>query len=218
MKCCRICRAEKDLSCFGPNNQARDGLKSACRPCLSNEQRRWKAAHFVRRRPKLTPEQRSVLTKIWHKKSRDRRTPERLATLRAERRIYRQQRRSLETAKCRDYYARTRDQQRARVAAYFKNNPLKKRESEGRRRARKLATTTAPVDYRVITERDRMVCHICLECVDAADLHFDHVIPLSKGGTHTMENIKVSHALCNLRKSDSLLFPAHAVQRERAEA
>ena len=35
-------------------------------------------------------------------------------------------------------------------------------------------------------------------------LHLEHVIPLSKGGNDTIENIRPSHGLCNLRKGSSL--------------
>lgn len=38
-----------------------------------------------------------------------------------------------------------------------------------------------------------------------ADLHFDHVIPVSRGGAHSMDNIKSAHAVCNLRKHDKLI-------------
>jgi len=51
-----------------------------------------------------------------------------------------------------------------------------------------------------------MVCHICTEGIASLDdLHFDHVIPLSKGGPHAAENIRPSHALCNLRKGARLI-------------
>ncbi|WP_407695941.1 HNH endonuclease [Sphaerimonospora thailandensis] len=33
-------------------------------------------------------------------------------------------------------------------------------------------------------------------------LHFDHVIPWSKGGRHAVENLVVSCQRCNLRKSN----------------
>ena len=57
------------------------------------------------------------------------------------------------------------------------------------------------VDYAAILERDGMVCHICGDAIpDRSVLHFDHVIPLARGGKHTAENIRPSHALCNLRK------------------
>jgi hypothetical protein len=34
-------------------------------------------------------------------------------------------------------------------------------------------------------------------------LHIDHVIPISKGGPDTLENVRPAHALCNLRKHAS---------------
>lgn len=71
----------------------------------------------------------------------------------------------------------------------------------GRRRARKAATQNGPVDLAQILERDGMICHICSGAIESmADLHFDHVIPLAKGGPHTMENIAPSHAQCNMHK------------------
>ncbi len=39
----------------------------------------------------------------------------------------------------------------------------------------------------------------------AGDLHFDHVIPRARDGRHVQENIRPSHAKCNLRKSNKLM-------------
>jgi 5-methylcytosine-specific restriction endonuclease McrA len=33
-------------------------------------------------------------------------------------------------------------------------------------------------------------------------MHLDHVVPWSQGGTHSVENLVVSCAKCNLAKSD----------------
>jgi 5-methylcytosine-specific restriction endonuclease McrA len=35
-------------------------------------------------------------------------------------------------------------------------------------------------------------------------LTLDHVIPLSKGGTDTMDNLRPAHWLCNIKKSNKL--------------
>lgn len=88
--------------------------------------------------------------------------------------------------------------------AWRKRNPelwaMRNRESQRRRRGE------APVDYAAILERDGMTCHLCLDEIDGlADLHFDHVIPLSKGGPHVAENIRPAHARCNLRKGARLI-------------
>jgi 5-methylcytosine-specific restriction endonuclease McrA len=78
---------------------------------------------------------------------------------------------------------------------------LKAREKLRRRRALRLATQVEPVDYAELLAECGMFCHICsMVIVDRSDLHMDHVIPLALGGTHTRDNIKPAHALCNLRK------------------
>ena len=58
-------------------------------------------------------------------------------------------------------------------------------------------------------------CHICGEEVDLdatrkagtegwqRSLWLDHVVALANGGGHTLENIRPSHAICNLRKSNT---------------
>jgi 5-methylcytosine-specific restriction endonuclease McrA len=58
--------------------------------------------------------------------------------------------------------------------------------------------------------RDRFTCQYC---ASHEDLTFDHVIPRSKGGTTTWENVVAACSPCNLRKGDKLpkqvdMFPA----------
>jgi 5-methylcytosine-specific restriction endonuclease McrA len=73
-------------------------------------------------------------------------------------------------------------------------------------RRRQTGSAHSRVTYRAVLERDGMVCHICGGSIsDLSDLHFDHVIPLSKGGAHSLENIRPAHALCNMRKSDKII-------------
>lgn len=58
--------------------------------------------------------------------------------------------------------------------------------------------------------RDRFTCQYC---GGRDDLTFDHVVPRSKGGTTTWENVVAACSPCNLRKGDKLcrevdMFPA----------
>ena len=53
--------------------------------------------------------------------------------------------------------------------------------------------------------RDRFTCQYCGE---RDDLTFDHVVPRSKGGITTWENVVAACSECNLRKADML--PAKA--------
>lgn len=67
------------------------------------------------------------------------------------------------------------------------------------------------IDALTLFERDNWMCHLCDRRINrrlrlpnwwAATI--DHVIPLSKGGTHTWDNVRASHAYCNFKKSDCL--------------
>lgn len=61
------------------------------------------------------------------------------------------------------------------------------------------------VDFAGLILEFGMVCHICESPIDPPDLHFDHVIPLSRGGAHSIDNIRPAHAGCNLRKGTKLM-------------
>lgn len=70
-----------------------------------------------------------------------------------------------------------------------------------------MAASIGTVDLTEIIKRDGDICHICGIAVDPnAETYaplartFDHVIPLISGGAHSMDNVKVAHRLCNVRK------------------
>ena len=46
----------------------------------------------------------------------------------------------------------------------------------------------------------------CVRCGSAERLHFDHVIPVAKGGSDDAVNIQLLCQTCNLRKSDKIAF------------
>ena len=63
-----------------------------------------------------------------------------------------------------------------------------------------------------VAERDHFQCQICESDVDIAIAHphplspsLDHIVPLAKGGAHTMVNSQLAHLRCNMVKSDHLV-------------
>ena len=68
-------------------------------------------------------------------------------------------------------------------------------------------------------KRDNGICHICGQRCDYSDYQtndngvfiagenypsIDHIIPLSKGGVHSWENVKLAHRACNTRKGNKI--------------
>jgi 5-methylcytosine-specific restriction endonuclease McrA len=51
-----------------------------------------------------------------------------------------------------------------------------------------------------VIERDGYICGLCLGPVEPADVHIDHIHPVSLGGGNELENLQVAHSLCNIRK------------------
>lgn len=53
--------------------------------------------------------------------------------------------------------------------------------------------------------RDNYTCAYCGRKLKSSELNIDHIIPRSKGGKHTWENVVCSCYRCNTRKDDMLL-------------
>jgi len=64
---------------------------------------------------------------------------------------------------------------------------------------------TIPRDMMLkVVRRDNSICQICFELVKDNEVQFDHVIPYSRGGPASVENLRLVHARCNKKKRDSL--------------
>jgi 5-methylcytosine-specific restriction endonuclease McrA len=62
--------------------------------------------------------------------------------------------------------------------------------------------------------RDRFTCQYCGEWFPSHDLTFDHVVPRSRGGRTTWENVVTACSDCNLLKGnrlpgESAMYPRH---------
>jgi hypothetical protein len=55
-----------------------------------------------------------------------------------------------------------------------------------------------------VVRRDGQRCSKCLRNVSDNEIEFDHIIPFSRGGTTTVENLRVLCRECNRKKRDNL--------------
>lgn len=77
-----------------------------------------------------------------------------------------------------------------------------------RRRARKLSTsdgtvTKTAIDTMLLKQGHK--CKLCEVCLIENKKNLDHIIPLSKGGIHSMSNVQWLCKSCNCKKSDKIL-------------
>lgn len=82
------------------------------------------------------------------------------------------------------------------------------REHQRRRRAQKLATQVEKFTDKDIRMAHGDVCYLCNENINfrlkfphPKSRSVDHVIPLSRGGSHTLGNVAMTHYQCNQIKS-----------------
>ncbi len=72
-----------------------------------------------------------------------------------------------------------------------------------------------PVNRREVLRRDH---HSCQYCSSGKRLTLDHVIPRSRGGSHTWDNVVTACERCNSRKGDRTLFEAGMQLRNQPKA
>jgi 5-methylcytosine-specific restriction endonuclease McrA len=72
-----------------------------------------------------------------------------------------------------------------------------------------------PVSRREVLRRDH---HACQYCGSGKRLTLDHVIPRSKGGPHTWNNIVTACESCNSRKGDRLPHEVGMVPKHKPKA
>lgn len=94
---------------------------------------------------------------------------------------------------------------------------------DSKRRNRIITNGTIDKDLTLtkLIQRDNKVCHICGDKCNDKDYtrtkegyfivgdrypSLDHLIPISKGGTHTWDNVKLAHHYCNTIKRDKEVY------------
>jgi hypothetical protein len=104
---------------------------------------------------------------------------------------------------------------------WAEDNPEKKRESRRKnyrkRKASKLQNGHSPYTEAEVINLYGTDCHLCGQPIDFEaprraglsgwefGLQIDHVLPVTKGGPDTLENVKPAHGKCNISKSNKIL-------------
>ena len=89
-----------------------------------------------------------------------------------------------------------------RSRRWAKQNPLKRLEYEQRRRAKKMQNGVFRVTDK---ELNRLYSSPCVQCGAMDRQTVDHIVPLSRGGRHSIGNLQTLCVPCNSSKNDRLL-------------
>jgi 5-methylcytosine-specific restriction endonuclease McrA len=131
------------------------------------------------------------------------RYPEKMAAKAAR---YREKNRERLALRAREIRLRDSERLEANRRRYLAKKPYAITDSCRRRRARlKNAPKIEEYDSLEIAKRDGWKCHICGKRVKRGQLSIDHLVPLSRGGDDTPQNVALAHLRCNSRRGPGRL-------------
>jgi hypothetical protein len=175
-KTCSKCQEVKPLTDFYNHRPGKFGVSSRCKKCLKKKSKEWR---------KNNPEKRKE-----YKAQYDRNNSE----------------------KIKEYNKKWHENNPERVREidrkYRKNNPEKDNSKNSKRKALIRNSIVENVDLLQLYKNHKYICGICGKKIDKKlrwpnlnSISHDHIIPLSKGGSHTYYNIQPAHLGCNISKS-----------------
>ena len=188
-KVCARCREKKAHSEFRRAHNRLDGLYNYCKPCQDEASR---ISYCKHRKARL------ACARAYAAR------PENAARLREYNKRYYAAHRNEQLAAAKRWRVQNLDKRRAYVRRWNKENRECVRAFQRRYKARKRGATYArftAADWRIILLTFDARCAYCGR--RAGVLEQDHVIPLSRGGAHSRENIVPACRSCNAKKSDN---------------
>jgi hypothetical protein len=212
IKKCSKCGQVKSLEEFHRNAASRDGRQSSCKDCRSlaaksaytaNPQREMRALR-AREWRAANPDKRREAERRWRLANPDKRR-QTWADWAAKNKSWIQQRERLRVRKPdpearrkanRKWRQRNRDAMREQTRTWRRRNRQRAREQVQRRRAIKAAAATFVL---VTKDLARLTDRGCVACGLPAD-SLDHMIPLSRGGSHGIGNLTPMCRGCNSSK------------------
>lgn len=205
MKVCNKCKQEKNESEFYKGERYKDGLRPICKKCFSiRSSRHYKENPNVAKRLKEKAvewyknnlDKHRNIARISHKKYREKR--------KEYYKSYREEHKEYYRSYNKEYYYNNKEYYQQKKKEWYKNNKDKVKETNEQRRARKNGLNGNVFE----TEWKELCSHygnVCLRCGSSDKLTQDHVVPLSKGGFHTIYNLQPLCRSCNSSKRDKTI-------------
>ncbi len=200
-KKCPKCEEIKPISSFYKSKQRKDGYRCYCISCQKKDSK-----YIQDNYPEIT---RNYSKKHYYKdieKSREvgkkrasKYSQKNREKLREKNITWQNNNRAKFNQMQRESYARHKEENKSRHKKFMALHPEKNKQYRNNRRARKLnaAGSFTNEEWKELCEKYN---HICLRCKKKKPLTIDHVIPLSKGGSNSIDNIQPLCRSCNSSK------------------
>jgi len=180
LKECRACKASLPLSEFWKEARSKDGLRADCKACCSASNKKW---------AERNRERRSAYHKKWGEQNRER--------ISALKKVYWEENREKLAKDKRDWQQNNPEKVAKINRKWTQNNPEKHRAQSQRRRAAKALVGTFFISKKEIA---KIYSSPCFYCGSKGRITMDHVIPLSRGGWHSIGNLVAACKSCNSSK------------------
>jgi len=214
-KVCTRCSLIRPLVDFPKAKRSKDGHDSWCRPCRAGYMRDSRRNHpdlhkeYERRRKPRPVGYRAAYKQAWAKAHPDR--------IRMYQQRTREKNRERIRIRARIYYLRRSDFRKMRANAWHENNRARSLENSRRwkrlnraqhavqhqRRRARLRSAEGSYTVQEWTALKAYYDYRCLSCnLQEPDISLtvDHIVPLSKGGSNSIDNIQPLCGRCNSRK------------------
>lgn len=213
-KLCARCNTIKPSEMFYRQAGAKkDGLSGYCKACCrewareNSDKRKIIAARYYQKDPEKMRERARLIrekdpalhrSRVYSYRARNR---EKVLGAKAE---YN----ATHKAEIRAYRVRVKEHSKAYQREYAEKNPHILRARTARYRSRKRKAMQGDQQqvsafYAAASAAPRLPCYWCGKRTKQDDRHIDHIVSLLKGGPHSVENLCVSCAACNMLKRDT---------------
>lgn len=233
-KKCKTCGETKSTNEFPNIKRNADGLSGSCKVCYRAKQKAYydpektKQRHEKYRSNPINKIKELILGKNYREKNREeinRKHRERKAANKDKIRKYLEANKERLKEYRKEYHSRpeVKERHKKRVYEWREKNPDKVREIQRKRRkkypekyraysnigSKNYINRKRGAEGRYTLKEWNQLCemygNVCLCCKQPKKLEADHVIPISKGGSNTIDNIQPLCRTCNAKKNNKFI-------------